>query len=136
MKKKVMICLVLSVLLSSCAIKKDFLLSPVVPAARGNVKIDTDRNKNYSIRVHVFNLAEPSRVDARKNTYVVWMETGQNEIKNLGQIKSSKSLFSKAMKATLETNSPFKPTRVFITAESNGDVKIPDSQIVLSTENF
>lgn len=136
MKKNVMICLILSVVLSSCAIKKDFLLSPVVPAARGNVKIDTDRNKNYSIKVHVFNLAEPSRVDTHKNTYVVWMETGQNEIKNIGQIKSSKSFLSKAMKATLETNTPFKPSRIFITAESNGDVKIPDSQTVLSTEKF
>ncbi|HEX2976600.1 MAG TPA: hypothetical protein VHO68_11750 [Bacteroidales bacterium] len=59
-----------------------------------------------------------------------------DEIKNIGQIKSSKSFLSKAMKATLETNTPFKPSRIFITAESNGDVKIPDSQTVLSTEKF
>jgi hypothetical protein len=136
MKTKLLFSFLIIALLTSCAIKKNFLLSPVVPAARGNVKIDTDKNKNYNIKIRIFNLAEAERVTSRKSTYVLWMETADNEILNIGQIKSSKGTLSKSLKAYFETKSSFKPVKIFLTAEDNADVKIPDSQVVLSTERF
>ncbi len=123
-------------LLNSCAMKKEFLLSSVVPAARGYVKIDKDRNKNYIIKVVINNLAEAERLASEDSKYVVWMDTKDNETKNLGQIKSSRGFLSKALKASLEATTPFKPSRVFITAEDNADIQYPVAQVVLSTEKF
>jgi hypothetical protein len=137
MKNKLLVINLLIILLcASCAIKKNFLLSPVVPAARGNIKIETDKNKNYTIKVNVYNLAEAERVTSHKSTYVVWMESADQEIRNIGQIKSEKQFMSKSLKATLETKSAYKPTKIFITAEDNGNATIPNEQIVLSTEKF
>lgn len=126
--------ILLSVL--SYATKKDFLLSSMVPAARGYVKIDTDKNKNYNIKVVIENLAEVERLASRNSTYVVWMDTWDNDTKNLGQIKSSRHVMSKRLKASLETKSAFKPSRIFITAENDADVQYPVAQVVLSTEKF
>lgn len=125
----------ISILICSCAIKKNFLLSSVVPAARGTVKVDRDRNKNYVIDVKVRDLAEAERLAGKNSTYVVWMDT-ENDTRNLGQMKSSRGTLSKALKASLKTNTPFKPKRVFITAEENPDVQYPVSQVVLSTDKF
>ncbi|MGE5406519.1 MAG: hypothetical protein ACM3NR_02305 [Methanosarcina sp.] len=137
MKSKLFIVnLLIILLLTSCAIKKNFLLSPVVPAARGNVRIETDKNKNYTIKVRIYNLAEAERVTAHESTYVVWMETADQEIRNIGQIKSTKKFMSKSMVATLETKSAYKPVKIFLTAEENSGAKTPDDQIVLSTERF
>lgn len=137
MKNKLLIVNLLIILLcASCAIKKNFLLSSVVPAAHGNVKVETDRNKNYTIKVNVYNLAEAERVTSHKSTYVVWMESADHEIRNIGQIMSEKQFMSKALKATLETKSAYKPTKVFITAEDNGNATMPNEQTVLTTEKF
>jgi len=120
----------------SCAKKITFLTSSVVPAARGSVKVKRDNNKNYVIQIHLWNLAEVNRLQTSKQTYVVWMVTDQNIIKNIGQIKSSTSTFSKKIKASLETVSSFKPTKIFLTAEDDASIQYPGMQVVLSTDNF
>ena len=121
---------------SSCAKKISFQSSSVVPAARGDVKVKKDNNNNYNIQISVNNLAEPKRLQPSKTAYVVWMETDQNSVKNIGQIKSSKKLFSKALKASISTVTPHYPTKFFITAENNGDISYPEGETVLTTESF
>jgi hypothetical protein len=108
----------------------------VVPAARGSVKIKKDNNHNYVIQVHLTNLAEVKRLEPPRQTYVVWMETGQNAAKNIGPIKSSSSMLSQTLKASIETVSADKPTKIFITAEDDGSIQIPGTQVVLTTGNF
>jgi ribosomal protein S9 len=125
----------ITILISSCAIRKNFLLSSVVPAARGTVKVSKDRNKNYVIDVKVRDLAEVERLAGKNSTYVVWMDT-EDDTRNLGQMKSSRGGFSKALKASLKTKTPYKPKRVFITAEESPNVQYPVAQVVLSTEKF
>lgn len=129
------VALFLIFLISSCSQKINFQTSTVVPAAKGTVKIKKDKNKNYAIDVNVTNLAEPKRLDPPKSIYVVWIETNSG-IKNVGQMKSSSGFLSSGLKASLSAVSPFKPTRVFITAENDGDIRYPGSQVVLSTGNF
>lgn len=122
---------------SSCATKVPFLTSSVAPAAEGTVKVKKDENKNYVIKVHLNNLAEPTRLQPSKNTYVVWMETEDNRTKNIGQVKSSSSMISKQLKGSFETVSSFKPKKVFITGENDANVQYPsDIDIVLTTNNF
>lgn len=123
-------------LLSSCSRKISFNNSSVVPAAEGSVKVKMDKNRNYAISVNVERLADASRLQPTKEYYVVWIETENNGIKNIGQLKSSSSLFSSALKGSLETVTSFKPKKVFITAENNTDIQYPGEQVVLSTNNF
>ena len=122
--------------LNSCATKVNFLTSAVVPAARGQVRVKMDHNKNYNIQVNLLNLAEVNRLQTSKQTYVVWMVTDQEITKNIGQLKSSTSLLSKNLKASLETVSSFKPIKIFITAEDNANTQYPGTQVVLSTDRF
>jgi hypothetical protein len=124
------------VALGSCAKKISFAGSSVVPAARGFVKVKKDNNSNYNIKVELSNLAEVSRLQPPRQTYVVWMETDQQTTKNIGQIQSSSSMLSKKLKANLETVSSFKPVKIFITAEDDAAVQYPGTQMVLSTSSF
>lgn len=118
---------------TSCAKKLTFSSSSIVPAATGSVKIKSDKNKNQNIHVSVTHLAPASKLSPPQNTYVVWMVTESNGTKNLGQLKSSGSLLSKALKGSLKTVTSFNPTRFFITAEDNGNVQYPGSPVVLTT---
>ncbi len=122
--------------LQACSKKLAFTTSTVVPAAKGSVKVKDDDNNNYKIELSIIRLAEPKRLNPPKNTYVVWMETKQNGIKNIGQLKTSSGLFSKTLKSSLETVTSFKPVSFFITAEDNANIQYPSDQVVLRTEHF
>ncbi len=122
--------------LASCSRKISFQTSSVVPAAEGSVKVKKDKNNNYSIDLNVIRLADPKRLDPPKSTYVVWIETAENGSKNIGSLNTSSSMFSKTLKSSLKTVSPFKPVSLFITAEDNADIQYPGTQMVLRTGNF
>ena len=122
--------LVTSSILASCTPKMSFTTSSIVPAATGEVKVKKDKNKNYVINVSVQNLADAKRLTPAKDTYVVWMESGKDSAKKLGQLKPA----SKSLKASLNATETTEPTDVFITAEDNADVQYPDGQVVLTTK--
>jgi len=122
--------------LASCSRKIAFQTSSVVPAAEGSVKVKKDNNNNYSIDLNVIRLADPKRLEPSKSTYVVWIETPENGSKNIGSLNTSSSMFSKTLKSSLKTVSPFKPVSLFITAEDNADIQYPGTQVVLRTNRF
>jgi hypothetical protein len=130
------IAIVSILLISSCSRKVNFQTSSVVPAARGNVKISRDANKNYIIRLHLSDLAEVDRLQMAKESYVVWMVTDNEERKNIGLLNSSSGMLSSKLKANFETSSATKPTQIFITAEEDASVQYPGSRIILSTDRF
>lgn len=119
---------------SSCARKMTFDSSTIVPAAKGKVKIKSDKNKNYSINLSVENLANPANLNPAAKIYVVWMETEKNGTKNIGSIKTSSGLFSSKLKSSLKTVTSFKPTGFFITAENDESITYPNGQVVLRTK--
>lgn len=119
----------------SCNKKVAFLTSPIVPAARGDVKVTKDNNKNYEIHVNISDLAEVERLSPPKRAYVVWMVTEQNMAKNIGQINSKMNM-AKNLKASFQSVSSIKPNKIFITAEDDGSVSSPTGQTVLSTNSF
>jgi len=122
--------------LASCSKKIQFLTSSVVPAARGSVKMNHDKNNNYVIQIQLFDLAEVQRLQPSRQSYVIWMVSDRGSPKNIGQIKSSKGNMSKSLKASFETVSSFKPNKIFITAEDDPNVRFPDTLIVLTTDEF
>lgn len=95
-----------------------------------------DNNNNYKLEVSITNLAPPERLQPPRSTYVVWINTKENGIQNIGQLNSENKFFSKALKASLTTVTPYKPTRVFITAEDNAAIQYPGNPVVLSTDRF
>lgn len=128
--------IVMMLLFNSCARKTTFQTSSMVPAARGSVKVKKDNNNNYDIKIKLTGLAEANRLGSSKKVYVVWLESDDHAIKNLGRINSSSSLLSKKLKASFQTVTPFKPVKIFITAEDQADATYPDTQIVLTTNDF
>ena len=129
--------IVVVILMSNACTKKiAFQSSSVVPAARGEVKVTRDNNKNYVIKIHLDNLAEVKRLQTAKDIYLVWMATDQDSIKNLGQLISKTGFMSSKLNASFETVTSFKPKRIFITAETNPNAQTPGDQIVLSTTQF
>lgn len=123
-------------ILASCSKKVSFITSGVVPAAQGYIKIANDENRNYTIDVDVRRLADPKRLNPPKSVYVVWMETKKNGIKNLGRLNSNSGFFSSELRGLLHTITPFKPERVFVTAEDRSNLPTPGSQVVLTTKEF
>jgi hypothetical protein len=122
--------------LSACNRKIAFLPSSVVPAAQGTVEVKTDSNKNHTIEVEIFNLAEPQNLQPPKQLYIVWMLTDQNLTRNIGQIKTSSGTFSKNLKATFKSVTSFRPIKIFITAEDDPNVQSPSWEVVLTTNQF
>jgi len=120
-------------LFSACAKKTTFSVSPVVPAAEGSVIIKRDNNSNFTIDLNVKRLAEPERLTPPKVVYVVWMETDQSGLQNLGQLKTSRSTFSKMLTSSLKTTTPHQPTGFFISAEDDATVQYPGMMVVLRT---
>jgi hypothetical protein len=124
-----------AILFSSCAQKINFLNSSVVPAARGFVQVKKDNNENYAISLQLDKLAEVERVTPG-STYIIWMNTAQNGTKNIGQLNSGTSTFSNKLKASFNTVTPFQPTRIFITAEQDGNAAYPSDKIIVTTDSF
>ena len=128
--------IVIVFLFISCATNIRFLSSSVVPGAQGDVKVKMDKNKNYAIQIEISDLADATRLQPSKRTYVVWMVTDQDITKNIGQLNSTTSFFSKRHEASLKTVSSFKPAKIFITAEDEESIQYPGAQVVLSTDKF
>lgn len=125
-----------ALLLSSCAQKINFQTSQVVPAARGFVQIKKDNNENYVISLQLDKLAEVERLTPEKSTYIIWMNTAQNGTKNIGLLNSSTTTFSNKLKASFNTVTSFQPTRIFITAENDGNAAYPSDKIIVTTDDF
>lgn len=119
--------------MASCSNKMTFVRSGIVPAATGSVSLKSDNNGNHTIKIDVNHLAPAASLNPDYKTYVVWMVTQSNETKNIGQLKSSTSVLSKALKGSLNAVSSFKPNSFFITAEREGNVEYP-GMTVLSTK--
>jgi hypothetical protein len=133
-KKFVLVVSILLVVItfSSCSNKTIFNTSSIIPAARGDVKVKIDKNKNYTILLELSYLAEPERLQPAKKAYVVWL-VGQdsNQPINIGQIVGDKKL-----KVKFETVSAIKPKKIFISAEDDYTTQYPSYMIVLETNDL
>lgn len=119
---------------SSCTRTMYFGASQIVPAAEGKVTVKKDHNKNFVIQVRISDMADVSRLQGSKLTYVVWMGSDNGKTENIGQLKSSRSMFSKQLKATLNTISTSSPDKIFITSENDGSTSYPIGQVILTTD--
>lgn len=107
-------------LLNSCGSTIQLPVSNEVPAADITVKKKQDSNDNFVITLTAENLASAIRLSPSRETYVVWIETDENGIKNVGQLNPENG-----KKTELETVSAFDPKAIFVTAEDSGTVSLP-----------
>lgn len=106
--------------LASCSSTLKLPVSNKTPAAVITVKQKKDKNENYTLIITAENLASAQRLSPPRETYVVWVETAQNGLKNVGQLNPENG-----KEATLETVSAFEPVEIIITAEDEGNISIP-----------
>jgi hypothetical protein len=128
--KKLISLLILAMFLAGCSQKIAFKKSRVVPAAELNVKINQDKNGNYTIDLNVENLAQPQDLTPGKKTYIVWTVTSKGNF-NIGQLVIDKNL-----KGTLSATTPYKPSSIIITAEEDPLATFPGIQVVLTSEEI
>src|SRR6478672_6849738 len=76
MRKVYLICLALALLCTIAEAAKKFPMtaSSAVPAARGQVEIDKDKNGNTSLTMTVEHLANPQNLTPSAAVYVVWLQ--------------------------------------------------------------
>ncbi len=137
-KRSLILCLFTTILLflAACSQKQVFKTSAIVPEATGYVTISKNNQKNYIVKIELTNLEDVNKLATTANAYVVWL-VSENEItKNIGQLKSSSLQDSPNLKVTFETVSTIKPTKIFITAEADGNVQYYGNRIILSTNQF
>ena len=122
--------LILTIILGGCSQTIAFKKSRVVPAAELDLKLNLDKNGNYNIELNVENLALPQDLTPAKNTYIVWVVTGQGNF-SLGQI-----LIDKNLNGALSAITPYKPSSIIITAEDDQEATYPGLQVVLTSEEI
>lgn len=118
--KIVFLSIAMVLLMVSCVKTVKFPVSTVIPAAEISADFSKDKNNNTVISVTANNMASADRLAPPKKTYVVWIKTSDNGVKNIGQLSSKN-----AKKASLKTVTSYEPQEIFITAEDEGDVSYP-----------
>ena len=129
MRKLITICLALALLctVTYAAKKYPMTAASIVPAARGEIASDKDKNGNTRLKITVQHLAKLENLTPPGAAYVVWFQERGGNSENQGQLKVDKNL-----DATFETVTPLKSFDVFVTAEQEPRAKEPRGPQVLS----
>jgi len=100
--------------------------APSVPAARGDVEINHDKNGNTKFKIKVQHLATPDALTPPKAAYVVWLRERDGNASPQGQLKVDKKL-----NGSFEGVTPSKNFDVFITADQETMPKAPTGDEIL-----
>jgi hypothetical protein len=119
---------VLAVTTVGWAKKYHMTSTSIVPAAAGEINVDKEKDGNIQVHVEVEHLAKPGKLTPPANTYVVWLQEADSQPHSLGQLKVGDDL-----KGELKASTPFNNFKVFITAETDSQTRIPSDQVVLRT---
>lgn len=129
--------LIFSMLLfSSCSKRISFPPSAVVPGVEPQAKVKKTDDGDYRISLDVNHLVRPEQLSPPKNHYVVWINTEDQGLKNIGELKNRSGMFANTRRASFERTIGFKPTQIFVTSENSTDVQFPGDQTVFRSETF
>jgi hypothetical protein len=104
-------------------------VSSQLPAAEGQVRVNQEGNQQRLV-IETKHLADPSRVMSGASVYVVWLEpqNAPGQRQNMGVLKVDDD-----KRGRLETTTPFRDFRVFVTAERVPNVTEPSQQLMTAT---
>jgi hypothetical protein len=124
------ICLALALFcpIAGAAKKSPLTATSAVPAARGQVEVDKDKNGNIRLNIKVEHLANPQNLTPPGDVYVVWLQEKGGNPENQGQLKVDKNLTAK-----FETVTNLTSFDLFVTGERDQSVKAPGGTEVLRT---
>jgi hypothetical protein len=120
--------LLICLLIGATANAKKYPLAAAasVPAARGDVDIDHDKNGNTKFKIKVQHLAAPDALTPPKTAYVVWLRERDGSPSPQGQLRVDKKL-----NGSFEGVTPAKNFDIFITAEQESSPKAPTGEEIL-----
>jgi hypothetical protein len=121
--------LLMCLLFCASANAKKFPLAaaPSVPAARGDVDVDHDKNGNTRFKIKVQHLATPGALTPPRAAYIVWLRERDGNASPQGQLRVDKKL-----NGSFEGVTPAKNFDLFITAEQETAPKAPTGDQILS----
>lgn len=128
MRKLSVICFTIALLSTVAYAAKKYPLTAasIVPGARGELKVDKDKNGNTRLSLAVQHLANPANLTPPATAYVVWLQDRGGDAENRGRLKMNKNL-----KASFETVTPLKNFDLLVTAEQDLQAKTPTGPEVL-----
>jgi hypothetical protein len=103
---------------------------------KDGMQIKRDAAGNYVIQLVIVNLEPVKLMKPVKEGYVVWMISESNVTTNIGTIEGANNWTTRKDKSKFEAASIVKPTKVFITAETDLQAQKPGTQVVWSTGTF
>jgi hypothetical protein len=116
---------------AGCAHKVIFEGSPLLPAADAKVKVGTDRNENTLVELVLKHVAPAKRLWPPKLLYVVWAESEEGKLVQLGQLRVNEN-----REGHFNGTTPFDKLRLVITAEDEPRPEKPRLPYMLATEFF
>jgi len=116
--------------------KQEAAPAPPPVEEKDGMQIKRDAAGNYVIHLVIVNLEPVKLMKPVKEGYVVWMINESNVTSNIGTIEGANTWTTRKDKSRFEATSAFKPTKVFITAETDLKTQKPGTQVVWSTGNF
>lgn len=128
MRKLSILCFTFALLSTAGYAAKKYPLTAasIVPGARGELKVDKDKNGNTRLSMAVQHLANPANLTPPATAYVVWLQDRGGDAENRGRLKMDKNL-----KASFETVTPLKNFDLLVTAEQDLQAKTPTGPEVL-----
>ncbi|MBK8787931.1 MAG: hypothetical protein IPN43_15895 [Chitinophagaceae bacterium] len=109
---------------------------PLPVEEKDGMQITRDAAGNFVIHLVVINLEPVKLMKPVKEGYVVWMTNESGVTSNIGTIEGANTWTARKDKSKFEATSAVKPSKVFITAETDLKVVTPGKQVVWSTGNF
>lgn len=103
--------------------------SSSLPASEGVALVTEGPNGNTALRVKVKHLAIPEKVAENARVYVVWVQPPVGRPVNVGILQVDKEL-----EGALNTVTPLKKFRVFVTPEINGEAQAPTNEEVFTAD--
>jgi hypothetical protein len=126
---------------SAAAVNSQPVETPTTPAPppveeKDGMQIKRDASGNFVIHLVIVNLEPVKLMKPVKEGYVVWMTNETGAPSNIGTIEGANTWTTRKDKTKFEATSAVKPSRVFITAETDLKTQTPGKQVVWSTGNF
>lgn len=103
---------------------------------KDGMQITRDAAGNYVIHLVIVNLEPVKLMKPVKEGYVVWMTNEAGVTSNIGTIEGANTWTTRKDKSKFEATSAVKPSKVFITAETDLKAASPGKQVVWSTGSF
>ena len=108
-------------LVTSCASTTKFPISKVTPAADITAKTMKQGKPNYLVTITAKNLADSERLNPTKKIYVIWAVSSEGITRNVGHFYQKN-----AVKSTYKASFPYQPVEIFITAEDEQGLCVPE----------